>query len=560
MPTLNILSWNIKDFAGNRYTKHGNTILNTIYSTAGARLFDIIVVVEPLTKMVKFSHGDVVTEGAGLDGILALYFGLAAKHPAWRVVPLRASADPPKSDMIGVYYFSEVVDFTGPDNIVGPTAIVTKTVTPTHHSLPWGATSTKAGKVAFEDTGGTDVDFFGRNPYLVEFNTPERTARKFSVDVKALPGPNLDIFTGSLPDAVDAHPYRFTLQACGGTPPYVWSKEGTSALPAGLDFVGGVLSGTPTVTGAFHLDVKVADGAGNDVTKSIALTSRAVTGGLVFETAAALPDAVEGQPYDVLLVTSGGTGARSVIHAPQKITDKLPVGCSVATDGAFVWAAPTVKKLEFDTSVADSTDRGFVVVGLHAPPQARAPENSDAVNNIALIRDILPPLRTKPVVIVGDFNTCPLVPQCRVLVKPGKKNDPDYKDTTHPVAESTALNALTLAGFTSHKTMVRSSLKAAKGAGEAAYYYVATKQPPAPNITLDHLTTHAFDHILTIGLPGGAVTNVATVDLVALDPGFVAAETDAKNKKPSPIKGICKKYLWTEGVSDHYPVKLSITL
>lgn len=100
MPTIRSICWNINNFKGSSWTKHGNTIMETIYDAAGTRLLDMFVVVEPYSKMKAFGLGDNVTDGAGLDGVLSLYFALAAKDLRWKVAPLRTTAMPPTSDMI----------------------------------------------------------------------------------------------------------------------------------------------------------------------------------------------------------------------------------------------------------------------------------------------------------------------------------------------------------------------------------------------------------------------------------------------------------------------------
>ncbi len=65
-----------------------------------------------------------------------------------------------------------------------------------------------------------------------------------------------------LPGATQGTAYSQTLSASGGKPPYTWSIT-TGALPTGLALNGssGVISGTPTTTGAFTFGVHVSDSA-----------------------------------------------------------------------------------------------------------------------------------------------------------------------------------------------------------------------------------------------------------------------------------------------------------
>jgi hypothetical protein len=65
-----------------------------------------------------------------------------------------------------------------------------------------------------------------------------------------------------------AYSAKFT--AAGGVPPYTWTGDGA---PPGLSFSsGGLLSGTPTVTGQFSLIVTVTDSAGAKTTTAFAIT------------------------------------------------------------------------------------------------------------------------------------------------------------------------------------------------------------------------------------------------------------------------------------------------
>jgi hypothetical protein len=52
-------------------------------------------------------------------------------------------------------------------------------------------------------------------------------------------------------------PYNAPFHAIGGTGPYEWWLDG--ALPAGLEFHGGVISGTPTQAGTFDVTISAVD-------------------------------------------------------------------------------------------------------------------------------------------------------------------------------------------------------------------------------------------------------------------------------------------------------------
>jgi large repetitive protein len=64
----------------------------------------------------------------------------------------------------------------------------------------------------------------------------------------------------ALPAGVAGASYTTTLQATGGVPPYTWTVNSGSTLPAGLTLTSaGVLSGTPTSGGSYSFGITVTD-------------------------------------------------------------------------------------------------------------------------------------------------------------------------------------------------------------------------------------------------------------------------------------------------------------
>jgi len=98
----------------------------------------------------------------------------------------------------------------------------------------------------------------------------QRVTKSLSITIgNALP---LVITTESLPDATVNAAYTLQLEAAGGLTPYSWSVAG-GALPAGLSLSSdGVLSGTPTVTGAFSVTVQVMDAEATPLTATKSFT------------------------------------------------------------------------------------------------------------------------------------------------------------------------------------------------------------------------------------------------------------------------------------------------
>jgi hypothetical protein len=75
-------------------------------------------------------------------------------------------------------------------------------------------------------------------------------------------------------------PYALTVSAAGGLPPYRWRLQGSLPQGLSLDAASGSISGTPTTTGSFPIQVVVADASSNAATQSLTLlTTNSQTSG-----------------------------------------------------------------------------------------------------------------------------------------------------------------------------------------------------------------------------------------------------------------------------------------
>src|SRR5262249_35447081 len=98
-----------------------------------------------------------------------------------------------------------------------------------------------------------------------------------------------------------------TLTATGGAPPYSWRfvTSFSTQLPPGLSGTSaGVISGIPTSTGTYTVQIDLSDSAGAHATKSIPLTISPVQ---LAVTTTSLPNAKVGQFYSVTVSATGGT-------------------------------------------------------------------------------------------------------------------------------------------------------------------------------------------------------------------------------------------------------------
>ncbi|MBI5181119.1 MAG: PQQ-dependent sugar dehydrogenase [Nitrospirae bacterium] len=159
-------------------------------------------------------------------------------------------------------------------------------------------------------------------------------SRQFSLTINPQPA-SLTIITSSLPSGTIGYAYNATLQATGQNTvlPYTWSLQ-SGALPAGLTVSNsgndGVISGTPTESGAFNITIRVRDNANpqNSATRNFTLSINKVQ-----ITINSLSDATVGTAYYIDL--SAGA-ANLPTQAVWEVTNgTLPTGMMLEAIGHF---------------------------------------------------------------------------------------------------------------------------------------------------------------------------------------------------------------------------------
>ncbi|HZI13023.1 MAG TPA: Ig domain-containing protein [Myxococcus sp.] len=147
-------------------------------------------------------------------------------------------------------------------------------------------------------------------------------------------GVALALAPDTLPTGLEGTLYSATLKARGGTPPYAFTTP--SALPAGLSLSAeGILSGTPTATGSFNLNIQVEDRSMPPARASGGRELR-INEKLRLAGPGILADAPIGTGYEEQLSSTGGIPPYRFSLAEGST---LPSGLSLDTNGRVTGTA-----------------------------------------------------------------------------------------------------------------------------------------------------------------------------------------------------------------------------
>ncbi len=155
----------------------------------------------------------------------------------------------------------------------------------------------------------------------------------------------------SVPNGFVGANYSYTFTALNAAGPVVWTP--TSALPQGMSFVNGVLSGNPQQAGTTTVNFTIFDGV-DTLSRSLQITIY----GLRFTTSPVLPNATQNQTYSpVLLAAAGGNG-----NYTFTTTGSLPPGITLAANGTISGVASTGPGLwGFPVTVTDTNNNTATV-------------------------------------------------------------------------------------------------------------------------------------------------------------------------------------------------------
>ena len=156
----------------------------------------------------------------------------------------------------------------------------------------------------------------------------------------------LGISTAALADGEMTLAYLQTLSATGGLTAYTWSLS-AGALPGGLALsAAGVISGTPTASGAFNFTVRVTDSLGTIATRPLSLTVLAVPS----VTAGTLPNGEATVAYSQTLAATGGLTP----YTWSVSAGALPGGIALSAAGVLSGTPTAAGTFSFTVRVRDA--------------------------------------------------------------------------------------------------------------------------------------------------------------------------------------------------------------
>jgi VCBS repeat-containing protein len=171
----------------------------------------------------------------------------------------------------------------------------------------------------------------------------------------------------NLPDGFTGTPYSYSLaSSVGGTTITMTS----GALPQGLNFGSGVISGTPTASGTYYFGVHLADGGGHFADQTLRLRIDALD-----VTTASLPSGLVGVAYSQSLAATGVGGKTWTL---SNFNGTLPNGLTLNANGTITGTPAQSEVQSFTVVATDSLGQqatrklSINVTAPNQPPTANA--------------------------------------------------------------------------------------------------------------------------------------------------------------------------------------------
>jgi hypothetical protein len=213
-------------------------------------------------------------------------------------------------------------------------------------SLPAGLTLSSGGVIS-----GTPTTIGTSTPTIkVADSLGANASGSFSITVSCT---SLSIATAALPSGTQNSPYSFQMTKSGGIGSVSWSLFAGS-FPTGVSIAaGGLISGTPSVSGAFSPQIRVTDSCSTPQTATTTFPLTINPSPVPLQiTTSSLPAATQNQAYSVTLAAAGGTPP----YGSWTVTvGTLPTGLTLSSSTGVISGTPTgTGTSSFTLRVSDS--------------------------------------------------------------------------------------------------------------------------------------------------------------------------------------------------------------
>ncbi len=217
-------------------------------------------------------------------------------------------------------------------------------VSPSHGGLTFGIPSNTSALIYTNNGDGATSDtFIVKDDFAVPIT--------FNITINPSTSP-LTVAPSSVATPVIGMSYNQALSTSGGTGPYTYSLVAGSNLPPGLSLSSsGVISGTPTGSGAYNFTVRVVDSTTPTVNTLDKAYSVLIAAPVIDVTPDTPPHGGVGMAYSVQFSASGGTPG----YTYTRDSGSLPAGLSLSGSGLLSGTPSAVGSSTFKLKVQDST-------------------------------------------------------------------------------------------------------------------------------------------------------------------------------------------------------------